>query len=305
MTDRRGLAYGVGAYLLWGLFPLYWPHLKPAGAPEVLAHRIIWSLLFVVVLLHFAARRLGTPPGSLRRLAAEPRRLAMLSLAASLIGLNWLVYIWAVNHGHIVETSLGYYVNPLMTVAIAVLVLRERLRPAQWVAVGIAGVAVAGLTVEYGRLPWIALVLAGTFAAYGLIKKTVGAGAVEGLTVETSVLFLPALAYMAWAETGGTSAFGHHGPWHTLLLASAGVATAVPLLLFAAAARRVSLTTLGLLQYIAPTLQFVIGVAVAREPLPPARLAGFALVWLALVIFTVDALGSRRRQRRPVVAAVA
>jgi chloramphenicol-sensitive protein RarD len=302
-TDRRGLAYGVGAYFLWGLFPLYWPHLKPAGAPEVLAHRVIWSLVFVALLLRFAARRLNTGPGSLRRIVAEPKRLVLLSAAAVLIGVNWLVYIWAVNHGHVVETSLGYYVNPLMTVALAVFVLRERLRPAQKAAIGIAAVAVVELTVDYGRLPWIALVLAGTFAGYGLIKKTVGVGAVEGLTVETAVLFLPALAYMAWLEADAGAAFGHHGPWHGLLLASAGVATAVPLLLFAAAARRVSLTTIGLLQYVAPTLQFLTGVVVYDEPLPPARLAGFLLVWLALVVFTADALRARR-QLRLVVEAV-
>ena len=301
-TDRRGLAYGVGAYFLWGLFPLYWPHLRPAGAPEVLAHRIVWSLVFVVVLMRFAARR--TPAaGSLRAVLAEPRRLALLSLAAALIGGNWLVYIWAVNADHIVETSLGYYINPLMTVALAVGVLRERLRREQWAAIGIAAVAVVELTFSLGRLPWIALVLAGTFAAYGLIKKTVGVGAVEGLTVETAVLFLPALAYLGWGEAHGTVAFGHHGPANTLLLASAGVATAVPLLLFAAAARRVPLTTLGLLQYIAPTLQFATGVAIAHEPLPPTRLAGFVGVWAALVLFTVDALRARRRYPRPALDA--
>ena len=301
-TDRRGLAYGVGAYFLWGLFPLYWPHLKPAGAPEVLAHRVVWSLLFVVVLQRLLARRIGG--GGLRAVLAEPRRLALLSLAAVLIGVNWLVYICAVNTDHIVETSLGYFVNPLMTVGLAVLVLRERLRRAQWAAIGIATVAVAGLTVEYGRLPWIALVLAGTFAAYALIKKTVGVGAVDGLTVETAVLVVPALAYLAWLQNTDDLAFGHHGAGHGLLLASAGVATAVPLLLFAAAAGRVPLTTIGLLQYIAPTLQFLTGILVAHEPLPPARLAGFALVWLALVVFTVDALRARRRNLRPVVEVV-
>lgn len=298
MTDRRGLAYGFAAYFLWGLFPLYWPYLKPAGAPEVLAHRIVWSLAFVVLLERVVARRRNGVPGGLRALAADRRRMRLLVVAAVLIGVNWLVYIWAVNHAHVLETALGYYINPLVTVAIAVLVLRERLRPAQWAAIGIATAAVVELALEVGRPPWIALVLAGTFAAYGLIKKTVGVGAVEGLTVETAVLFLPALAFLAWTSADGSAAFGRHGVGHTLLLTSAGVATAVPLLFFAAAARRVSLTTLGLLQYVAPTMQFLIGLFVADEPLPPARLVGFALVWVALVIFTVDGLRAARDQKR-------
>jgi chloramphenicol-sensitive protein RarD len=287
VTDRRGLAYGFAAYCLWGLFPLYWPYLRPAGAPEVLAHRIVWSLAFVLLLERVVARRRGAESG-MRALVADRRRLGLLIVAAVLIGLNWLVYIWAVNHHHVLETALGYYINPLMTVAIAVLVLRERLRPAQWAAVGIAAASVLWLALDVGRPPWIALVLAGTFAAYGLIKKTVGAGAVEGLTVETAALFLPALAFLAWTSADGSAAFGRHGVWHTLLLMSAGVATAVPLLFFAAAARRISLSTLGLLQYVAPTLQFLAGITVGDEPLPPARLAGFAGVWVALVVFSVD-----------------
>ncbi len=303
MTDRRGLAYGVGAYFLWGLFPLYWPYLQPAGAPEVLAHRIVWSLAFVLVLQRVVDRRRAAA-GGVRALLAEPRKLALLGLAAVLIGGNWGAYIWAVNHGHVLETSLGYYINPLVTVSLAVLVLHERLRRAQWVAIGIAAAAVVVLTVDLGRPPWIALFLAATFAAYGLIKKTVGVGAVEGLTVETAVLFLPALAFLAWTSADGSAAFGRHGVANTLLLCSAGVATAVPLLLFAAAARRVTLTTIGLLQYLAPTLQFLIGITVAGEDLPPGRLAGFALVWVALVVFTADGLRNHRRQLRLAVHAV-
>ena len=302
MTDRRGLAYGVGAYSLWGLFPLYWPYLQPAGAPEVLAHRIVWSLAFVLVLQRVVDRRRAA--GGVRALLAEPRKLALLSLAAVLIGGNWGAYIWAVNHRHVLETSLGYYVGPLMTVGLAVLVLHERLRRAQWVAIGIAATAVCVLTADLGRPPWIALFLAGTFAAYGLIKKIVGVGAVEGLTVETAVLFLPALAFLVWTSAGGSAAFGRHGVGNALLLCSAGVATAVPLLLFAAAARRVTLTTIGLLQYLAPTLQFLIGITVADEDLPPGRLAGFALVWVALVVFTTDGLRNHRRQLRLAVHAV-
>jgi chloramphenicol-sensitive protein RarD len=301
-TDRRGFVYGVWAYLLWGLFPLYWPHLKPAGAAEVLAHRIIWSSIFAVLLVGFGTRRGGAALAGVRGLRADPRRLRLLGLASVLIGGNWLIYIWAVNHDHVVETSLGYYINPLVTIGVAVAVLGERLRRPQWTAIAIAAGGVVVLTVGYGRPPWIALFLAVSFAAYSLIKKTVGVGALEGLTVETAFLVLPALAFMALLTARGSADFGHHGLGHSLLLTTSGVATLVPLLLFAGAASRVSLTTLGLLQYLAPTIQFVIGVSVRHEPLPPERLAGFALVWVALVVLTVD--GLRRRSMRLVVDAV-
>lgn len=301
-TDRRGFVYGVWAYLLWGLFPLYWPHLKPAGAPEVLAHRIIWSSVFAVLLLWFGTRRGGAALAGVRALRTDPRRLRLLGLASVLIGGNWLTYIWAVNHGHVVETSLGYYINPLVTIGVAVAVLDERLRGPQWTAIGIAAGGVVVLAVGYGRPPWIALFLALTFAAYSLIKKTVGVGALEGLTVETAFLVLPALAFMALLTARGSADFGHHGLGHSLLLTTAGLATLVPLLLFAGAARRISLTTLGLLQYLAPTIQFAIGVIVRHEPLPPERLAGFALVWVALIVLTVD--GVRRRTMRLAVDAV-
>lgn len=303
-TNRRGLAYGVAAYLLWGLFPLYWPYLEPAGAAEVLAHRVVWSLGFVALLLWVGVRRrrAGRAGASevegLRALRGDTRRLRLLAVAAVLIGGNWLLYIWAVNHEHVLETSLGYYINPLVTVLLAVAVLGERLRPAQWSAMGIAAAGTLVLTVQNGRPPWIALALAVTFAAYALIKKTVGVGAVAGLTVETGVLFIPALALLAVLAADGSGTLTSEGPGHTLLLMSAGVATAIPLLLFAGAASRVSLTTIGLLQYLAPTLQFAIGVGVAHEPLPPLRLFGFAIVWAALVVFTVDGIRSHRRALR-------
>jgi chloramphenicol-sensitive protein RarD len=298
-VDRRGMLLGAGAYLLWGLFPLYWPLLEPASSLEVLAHRFVWSLVFVAGLL--ALRRRTGPLGALLH---RPRALVLLGTAALIIAVNWLTYIWGVTNGHVVETSLGYFINPLVTVLLGVLVLGERLNTAQWIAVGIATVAVVVLTVDYGRLPWIALTLAFSFAAYGLVKKTAGADVVEGLTVETAVLFLPAVAFLVTSEARGTLAFGHAGAGHAVLVALSGVATAVPLLLFAAAVRRIPLTMIGLLQYLAPTLQFLIGVAVFREPLPVSRLIGFVLVWVALAIFTLDGIARHRRALRPALEPV-
>ncbi|HLZ38785.1 MAG TPA: EamA family transporter RarD [Mycobacteriales bacterium] len=290
--EARGLLFGAGAYALWGLFPLYWPLLAPAAALEILAHRIVWSLGFVGALLAVRPR-----PGWFAALRARPGALPRLTAAAVVLSVNWLVYIWAINNDQVVETSLGYFINPLVTVLLGVALLRERLRGPQWVAVAVAAVAVLVLTVDYGRLPWIALTLAGSFAVYGLLKKRVGAGAVETLTVETAVLFLPALAYLAWLEVSGAAVFGHAPLTTDVLLAGAGIVTAVPLLLFGGAATRIPLTVLGLLQYIAPVLQFLIGVLVRHEPMPASRLVGFSLVWAALVLLTVDALTSGRRAR--------
>ncbi|MGH8893739.1 MAG: EamA family transporter RarD [Actinomycetes bacterium] len=280
---------------MWGLFPLYWPLLEPAGALEITAHRVAWSLVLVVGLLV-----LGRGGAGVRPLVGDPAALARMTLAAVLIGGNWCIYIWGVNTDHVVETSLGYFINPVVTVLIGVLVLQERLRPMQWAAVGCGGVAVVVLTAGYGRPPWIALGLAFSFAVYGLLKKQVGGrvGAVQSLTVETAVLFLPAVAWLLFLEVQGDGTFGHSGVGHGLLLASAGVATAIPLLFFAAAARRVPLSLLGMLQYLAPVLQFLTGVLLYDEPMPASRLAGFALVWAALVILSVDGLANRRRTRR-------
>ncbi len=292
---RRGTAYGAAAYLIWGLFPLYFPLLEPAGAVEIMSHRIVWSLVVVAGVLAVTRNWAWVRP-----LLSDRRTLAAMSAAAVLIAANWALYIWAVNSEHVVETSLGYFITPVVLVLIGVVVLHERLRPVQWAAIGLGTVAVLVLTVDYGRPPWIALGLAGTFATYGLIKKRVGAtvGAVQSLTVETAVLVLPALAYLLTLEGRGDGHFGHVGVDHSLLLASAGVATAVPLLLFAAAARRVPLSTLGLLQYLAPVLQFLIGVLVYDEPMPASRLAGFALVWVALAMLSVDGVRNAGRNRR-------
>ena len=290
--DRRGLLYGVSAYLLWGLFPLYWPLLEPAGAVEILSHRIVWSLatmLLVVVL----SRRLP----QFRALLAWHRARNLLTVAAVVIAVNWGTYIYGVNNHRVVETSLGYFINPLVTVLMGVLILRERLRRWQWAALAIAFVAVLGLTVEYGHPPWLALTLAFSFGTYGLAKKQAGVEAIESLTFETLVLVPVALGYLIWLGGSGDSHFAGHGVGHSLLLASTGIVTAVPLLCFGAAAIRVPMTTLGLLQYLAPIVQFALGVTVLDEHMSPMRWVGFGLVWVALVIFTAEATRHHRRQQ--------
>jgi chloramphenicol-sensitive protein RarD len=286
--SKRGLLSGAAAYALWGLFPLYWPLLEPAGALEILACRIVLSLIVVALLL--AVRR------QLRGLRTlDSGTVLRLSAAGVIIAVNWGAYIWGVNNGHVVETSLGYFINPLITVALGVLLLHERLRRMQWAAVALGAVAVVILSVDYGRPPWLALLLAVSFGTYGLIKKRTRATAPEGLLVEAAVLTVPALVVLGvLAGTGTATWIGSAAtPGHLLLLAAAGPATAIPLLFFAAAATRLPLSTLGLLQYLAPVMQFAIGVLVRHEPMPPALLSGFSLVWLALALLTVDALRHR------------
>ncbi|MGP3687851.1 EamA family transporter RarD [Streptomyces sp. IBSNAI002] len=284
---------------MWGLVPLFWPLLQPSGAIEILAHRMVWSLA-VVGLALLVVRRWGW----IRELLREPRKLALTTLAASVITVNWGLYIWSVNNGHVVESSLGYFINPLVSIAMGVLVLGERLRRTQWVAVGISFVAVLVLAIGYGRPPWISLVLACSFATYGLIKKKLNMGGLESLTAETAVLFLPALGYLLWLGAQGQSTFTSQGAGHTLLLASTGLVTAIPLVCFGAAAIRVPLSTLGLLQYLAPVFQFGLGVLYFHEAMPPERWAGFSLVWAALALLTWDALGRARRSRAALAAAM-
>jgi chloramphenicol-sensitive protein RarD len=298
--SSRGFLLGAAAYLMWGLFPLYFPLLEPASATEILAHRVFWSLITMLVLVA-AVRRWA----QLRRMLGDRRRVGILTLAAALIAVNWGTYIWGVNNGHVIETSLGYFINPLVTVLMGVVLLGERLRPLQWAALGLAGAAVVGLTVEYGRPPWVALVLAFSFGSYGLAKKKANAGAVESLTFETLVIAPVALGYLVLLTVTGASTFTSEGPLHVALLLGMGVLTAVPLLCFGGAATRVSLTTLGLLQYVTPTMQFVLGVLVFQEPMPPMRWVGFGLVWVALVVFTVESLHHRRRSLRLLAEATA
>jgi chloramphenicol-sensitive protein RarD len=289
--ERRGLLYGVLAFGLWGLFPLYWPLLEPANAAEILAHRVLWSLVVMAVLVVALGKG-----AALRALWTHPRtRYAMIGAGVT-IGFNWFTYIWGVNSGHVVETSLGYYINPLVTVLLAVGVLGERLRRLQWAALAIGALAVVVLSVELGRPPWISLVLAFSFGTYGLLKKQVGPGPVEGLTYETLVLAPFALGYLLWLAYVGKATAWSQGPGHVALLATTGLVTALPLLLFAGSANRIPLSTLGLLQYLAPTVQFLLGVLVFHEPMPTVRWVGFALVWLALTILTVDSLAAYRRR---------
>ncbi len=289
--DRTGLALGLGAYLLWGFLPLYFPLLEPAGPVEIIAHRVVWSLLFCLVLLRVTG---GWP--AFTRALRDRRMLGTLAAAGALVALNWLVFVHGVLTGHTVDTALGYYINPLVTVALAVLALGERLRRAQWVALGIGAAAVVVITVGVGRLPWIALALAATFGLYGLIKNRVGrtVPAVASLAVETTVLAPVAIAYLGWLAVMGTAAFGAHGAGHVAILVSSGVITAVPLLLFGGAARRLPLSVVGMLQYLAPTLQFLVGVLWFGEDMPLARWVGFGLVWAALVVLTVDGLRTAR-----------
>ncbi|MYU32495.1 EamA family transporter RarD [Streptomyces sp. SID8358] len=290
--QRAGLLYGIGAYGMWGLVPLFWPLLEPSGAVEILAHRMVWSLAVVGVAL-LALRRWAW----IRELLGRPRRLALIAVAATVISVNWGLYIWSVNNGHVVEASLGYFINPLVTIAMGVLLLGERLRPAQWAAVATGLAAVLVLAIGYGQPPWISLVLAFSFATYGLVKKKVDMGGLESLAAETAVLFVPALGFLLWLAARGESTFVTSGAGHGALLAATGIITAIPLICFGAAAIRVPLSVLGLLQYLAPVFQFALGILYFHEEMPPERWAGFALVWVALALLTWEALRTTRRTR--------
>lgn len=290
-TDRAGLVQGVGAYFLWGLLPLYFPLLEPAGSVEIIAHRVVWSLVFCVLLLACTG---GLP--TLRAAVTDRRTLTRLGAAGVLIATNWLVYVYGVLTGHTVDGALGYYINPLVTVALAVVVLGERLRSMQWVALSLGAAAVVVITVGMGRLPWISLTLALSFGLYGLVKNRVGrtVGAVTSLTVETATMVPFALAYLWFLADDGRLTLARGG-WHAAALVALGVITAVPLLLFGGAARRLPLSVIGMLQYLAPTLQFLVALLVFGEEMPAARWVGFALVWAALVVLTVDGLRSGRQ----------
>ena len=292
---QRGVWYGIGAYALWGAFPLYFTLLAGSGPVEIVLHRVVWSLLVCAVAL--VVLRRWRDLGAMR----SPRTAGLLTLAAFVLALNWGIYVYSVGSEQVVQASLGYFINPLVTVLLGVVVLRERLRPAQWVAVSIGAVAVAVLTIDYGGLPWIALSLAFSFALYGLVKKTVGVSlsALTGLSGETMALAPLAAAALIWFEVTGRGHFTDDAPWHGLLLAASGVITVVPLLLFAAAARRVPLSTMGLLQYLTPVLQLLCAVVVLGERMPVSRWIGFALVWVALGVLTADSLRRSILSRPP------
>jgi chloramphenicol-sensitive protein RarD len=290
-----GLLYGLGAYGSWGLFPAYFPLLKPAGALEVLAHRIVWTLALMAVVV-LAVRRYG----DLRRISG--RVWLLLVLASGLISINWLIYVYAVNNGHVVDAALGYFINPLVSVALGVIVFREKLSRAQIVALGVAVVAVVILGVQFGAPPWIALGLAASFGLYGAVKKTVPTDPRVSVGVESAIAAPAALGYIAIVESAGAGHFLGFGAGHTALMLLSGPLTAIPLLFFAAAAHRLPLVTLGLLMYLTPAMQMTWGIVVGHEPMPPARWLGFALIWLALAVFSVDSLVRARRtgDRSPV-----
>ncbi|MSV39501.1 MAG: EamA family transporter RarD [Actinobacteria bacterium] len=286
--NKMGLLFGVGAYSLWGLFPLFWPLLEPANALEIVSHRAVWTLVFCFIVLAIT-KSLRATMTTLKR----PKVAAKLFITSFLISVNWLIYIWATNNGHVVEASLGYYINPLIIISFGVLLLKEKMRILQWTSVGIATCGVLVLTFDYGRPPWVAIGLAISWGSYGVMKKQLGLGALEGLFTETLIASVPYLAYLIYIGNQGNGQFGH-SPGLTLLLISAGAITAIPLLLFNGSTTRLPLTVIGLLQYITPTIQFSIGVWVRHEDMPPARWVGFLFIWLALTALALDLIKSSR-----------
>ena len=294
MTEEKakvrslGLLYGVSAYTLWGLFPIYWPLLKPANPLEIVSHRAVWTLVFCFIILALTKTLKST-----LSLLKRPKIVAGLFLGSILISINWIIYIYAANNEHVVEASLGYYINPIVVIARGVIVLKEKMRPLQWTAVGIATLGVAVLTIDYGRLPWIALGLALSWGSYGLVKKQLGLGALEGLSIETLLSSGFYLAYLIWLGNSGDGHFTYSLTL-TLLLIGGGAVTAIPLLLFNGSTNRLPLTLIGLLQYITPTIQFCIGVWYFHEDMPTARWVGFLIIWVALMSLAIDLVKSSR-----------
>ena len=283
-----GLLFGVSAYTLWGLFPIYWPLLKPANPLEIVSHRAVWTLVFCFIILALTKTLKST-----LSLLKHPKIVAGLFLSSILISINWIIYIYAANTGHVIEASLGYFINPLVVIATGVIVLKEKMRPLQWTAVGIATIGVAVLTIDYGRLPWIALGLALSWGSYGLVKKQLGLGALEGLSIETLLSSGFYLGYLIWLGNRGEGHFTYSLTL-TLLLIGGGAVTAIPLLLFNGSTNRLPLTLVGLLQYITPTIQFCIGVWYYHEDMPAARWAGFLIIWVALMSLALDLIRSSR-----------
>ncbi len=288
---RRGVLLAIGAYVLWGLFPIYWKQLEQVPSVEIIAHRIVWSLVFILIIV-LSSRRLK----ELRLAVRSKKVLSAYTLGAILLAINWTTFVWAVNAGFVVDASLGYFINPLVSVLLGVIFFRERLRIWQWVAIGLAATGVLYLTIRYGSLPWIGLVLAFSFGTYGLIKKGASLEAVEGQALEMLILFLPAMIYLFSLEKQGLGTFGHNFSL-SILLALGGAVTATPLLMFAAAARRIPLSMIGMLQYFAPSLQFSIGVWLYDEPFSTVRLTGFCLIWAGLAIYSAEGFYMRRKGR--------
>lgn len=292
---NKGILYAVAAYAIWGLFPIYFKALQNVPADQILAHRISWA--FVALAFYTLARR------EVRRLRelATPRLILIYFAAGALLAVNWGTYVWAVNSGHVVEGSLGYFINPLVSVLLGVIFLREKLRPLQWLPVGLAALGVAYLTFSLGQLPWISLVLAFTFGLYGLVKKLAPLNSMQGLTLETAAVFLPALAFILIQEARGVGSFAHSGATTSLLLALAGPISVLPLIFFASALRLIPLSTAGILQYVSPSMQFLIGVFIYREPFDTQRLIGFSIIWLALFVFSVEGYITQRRAKTAAV----
>jgi len=289
-VKNKGVLFALAAYILWGFFPLYFKAIQQVSALQILAHRIAWGFVFTLAVV------LMLRQWKEFRASIFNRRTFLIYAGASVVlGINWFTYVWAVITNHVVESSLGYFINPIVSVLLGVIFLRERLRTFQWVAIAMVTAGVVYLTITFGQLPWISLVLAVTFGFYGLLKKIAPLGALHGITLETAVLTIPSLAYLFIVNANGTGTFGHSTPLLDFLLVLSGPVTAIPLLLFATGARRIPLTTIGLLQYIAPTLQFLLGVLVFHEPFDQTRLIGFMIIWLALVLFSVENLLARRR----------
>ncbi|MHB0967996.1 MAG: EamA family transporter RarD [Bellilinea sp.] len=281
---KKGVLFALAGYAIWGFFPLYFKTLQAAPAFQIMAHRVVWSFLLMTAILIF--RKELKPMLS----AATPRIVFLYAIAGTLLAINWVTYVWGVNAGYVVEASLGYFINPLVSVLLGVIFLRERLHPLQWVPVVLAGVGVTYLTVSMGKLPWIALVLALSFGLYGLMKKITPLGSLQGLTLETAAVFLPALAYLIIEQVRGVGAFVNAGVNTTLLLAATGVVTAIPLIFFSAGTKLIPLTTVGLLQYITPTTQFLLGVFVFKEGFSSNQVIGFVIIWIALILFTMENL---------------
>lgn len=291
-TARSGLAAAVAAFAIWGVFPLYLRPLAQVPALQVMAHRVVWCCLLVMLFLGWRGEL-----GTVRAALADPGTRRRLAASAILISVNWLVYVWAVANGHVVEASLGYFINPLLNVVLGVLILSERLTRPQWLAIMLAAIGVLYLTVAAGRPPWIALVLAASFGTYGLIRKTMKVESVPGLASETLLLAPFALAFLVWVQAQGTGTFGHEGRVIDALLVGSGLVTALPLALFAYGARRIPYSTVGIVQYIGPTVQFLIGVFVFHEPFPRSRAIGFILIWTGLLVYAAD--GLRRSRKLP------
>ena len=291
---NKGILNGVAAYALWGFFPIYWKLLQHVPAVQLLGHRILWSFLLLLSIIFI------TKKWNEFRATLNAHTFRIYLIAAVLIGVNWLTYVWAVNAGFIVETSLGYFINPLLSVLMGVVFLRERLRFGQWIPVIIAAIGVGYLTFAYGQLPWISLLLAFTFGFYGLVKKLAPLGSLYGLTLETGILFLPALAYLSIVQTNSTAAFLHSGITSDILMIGAGLVTTVPLLMFASAAKQIPLSMMGVLQYLAPTIQFLIGIFIYKEAFDQSRLIGFSIVWLALILFWIENYLANRVPMQPI-----